>query len=73
MLGAYLLRRLDPWPCGGRAVASDSTALRARGGVWHKKHREAGEVPHTSIDTEAGWSKSGWHGWVSSAGSSTWW
>jgi len=20
-------------------------------------------IPHTSIDTEAGWSKSGWHGW----------
>jgi hypothetical protein len=35
----------------------------ARGGLWHKKHREAGEVPHTSIDTQAGWTKSGWHGW----------
>ncbi len=32
-------------------------------GVWHKKHRLAGEVPHTSIDTEAAWSKSGYHGW----------
>jgi hypothetical protein len=64
LLGAYLLRQLDPWPHGGRAVAIDSTALRARGGVWHKRHREAGEVPHTSIDTEAGWTKSGWHGWV---------
>ncbi len=21
-------------------------------------------VPHTSIDTQAGWTKSGWHGWV---------
>jgi hypothetical protein len=64
LLGAYLLQRLTPWPHGGRAVAIDSTVLRARGGVWHKKHREAGEVPHTSIDTEAGWTKSGWHGWV---------
>jgi hypothetical protein len=64
LLGAWLLRRLDPWPHGGRAVAIDSTTLRARGGVWHKKHRDAGEVPHTSIDTEAGWTKSGWHGWV---------
>ena len=64
LLGRWLLRRLDPWPHGGRAVAIDATALRARGGVWHKKHREAGEVPHTSIDTEAGWTKSGWHGWV---------
>jgi len=31
--------------------------------VWHKKDREAGIVPHSSIDTEAGWTKSGWHGW----------
>jgi hypothetical protein len=53
LLGTWLLRRLAPWPHGGRAVAIDSTPLRARGGVWHKKHREAGEVPHTSIDTEA--------------------
>ena len=55
---------LDPWADGGRAVAIDSTVLRARGGVWHRKHREAGLVPHTSIDTEAGWTKAGWHGWV---------
>jgi len=27
------------------------------------KDRAQGLVPHTSIDTEAGWSKSGWHGW----------
>jgi hypothetical protein len=64
LLGLHLVARLDPWADGGRAVAIDSTALRARGGVWHKKHREAGVVPHTSIDTEAHWTKSGWHGWV---------
>jgi hypothetical protein len=64
LLGAWLLQRLTPWPHGGRAVAIDSTVLRANGGVWHKKHRAAGIVPHTSIDTEAGWTKSGWHGWV---------
>ena len=63
-LGEDLLARLDPFRAHGRAVAVDSTALRARGGVWHRKHREAGEVPHTSIDTEAHWTKSGWHGWV---------
>ena len=28
-----------------------------------KQHKDRGEIPHTSIDTEAGWSKSGWHGW----------
>ena len=51
--------------CLGRhAVAIDSTVLHARGAFWHKKHRDAGVVPHTSIDTEAGWTKSGWHGRV---------
>jgi hypothetical protein len=63
-LGAHLAALLDPWRGRGRAVAVDSTPLRARGGVWHKRDREAGEVPHTSIDTEAHWTKSGWHGWV---------
>ena len=63
-LGQHLVALLQPWAACGRAVAVDSTALRARGGVWHKKHREAGEVPHTSIDTEAHRTKSGWHGWV---------
>jgi hypothetical protein len=63
-LGAYLVTRLQPWDDCGRAVAIDSTVLQARGGVWHKKHRDAGVVPHSSIDTEAHWTKSGWHGWV---------
>jgi hypothetical protein len=63
-LGCYLVAVIQPWAAYGRAVAGDSTVLRAKGGVWHKKHREAGEVRHTSIDTEAHWTKSGWHGWV---------
>lgn len=63
-LGRHLVVLLDPWRGGGRAAAVDSTPLRALGGVWHRKHREAGVVPHTSIDTEAHWTKSGWHGWV---------
>jgi hypothetical protein len=58
-LGRCLVERLDPWRDGGRAGAIDSTVLRALGGVWHRKHREAGLVPHTSIDTEARWTKSG--------------
>lgn len=62
-LGAYLAAVLRPWGRDKRAVAFDSTALRTSGGCWHKKHREAGEVPHTQIDTDAGWSRSGWHGW----------
>lgn len=63
-LGRHLVALIRPWANCGRAVALDSTVLRARGGVWHKKDREAGKVPHTSIDTEAHWTKSGWHGWV---------
>lgn len=63
-LGQQLVALLQPWAACGRAAAIDSTVLRAKGGVWHKKDREAGVVPHTSIDTEAHWTKSGWHGWV---------
>jgi Transposase DDE domain len=63
-LGRYLVRLIQPFSSCGRAAAIDSTVLRARGGVWHKKDREKGEVPHTSIDCEAHWTKSGWHGWV---------
>jgi hypothetical protein len=49
LLVAWLLGRLDRWPRGGRAVAIDSTLLRAHGGVWHQKHREAGEVPQEAL------------------------
>ena len=62
-LGRYLVALLQPWATYGRAVAIDSTILLANGGVWHKKDRDQGVVPHTSIDTEAHWTKSGWHGW----------
>ena len=62
--GRYLVSLILPWATCGRAVSIDSTVLRSKGGVWHKKDREAGKVPHTSIDTEAHWTKSGWHGWV---------
>ena len=58
--GCHLVSLIEPWAVHGRAVAVDSTVLRAMGGVWHKKDREQGVVPHTSIDTEAHWTKSGW-------------
>jgi hypothetical protein len=63
-LGRHLVELIQPWQYDGRAAALDSTILQARGGVWHQKHRESGIVPHTSIDTEAHWTKSGWHGWI---------
>ena len=61
--GRQLVELLKPWKWHGRAAAMDSTALRTSGGVWHKKDREQGRIPHSSIDPEAGWSKSGYHGW----------
>jgi len=63
-LGRQLVKLLKPWAEAGRAAALDSTVLRARGGVWHKKDRKTGHVPHSRIDTEAHWTKSGYHGWV---------
>jgi hypothetical protein len=62
-LGIYLVAQIQPWGRDGRAATIDSTALRAKGGVWHKKDRAAGIVPHSTIDTEANWGKSGYHGW----------
>jgi len=62
-LGRHLVTGLNPWAQQGHGAAWDSTLVRAHGGGWHKKDREAGVVPHSAIDTDAQWSKSGWHGW----------
>jgi hypothetical protein len=70
-LGRHLVSLIQPWLTSGRAVAIDSTILRARGGVWHQKHRERGEVPHTSIDTEAHWTRIGLAVLSSTAGNCT--
>jgi hypothetical protein len=61
--GRQLVVVLTPWGSHGWAAAGNSTPLNTRGGVWHKTHKAAGERPHTSIDTAAGWAKSGWHSW----------
>jgi hypothetical protein len=63
-VGRYLVDVLALWAAESPLAAVDSTALRALGGVWHQKDRAAGIVPHSAIDTEAHWTKSGWHGWV---------
>lgn len=62
-LGRHLVAVLTPWVAHGRAAALASPPVKTSRGVWHKKHKEQGEIPHTAIDPEAGWSKSGWHGW----------
>jgi len=61
-LGRALVAAIQPWATGGRPLSTARSC--ARGGVWPKKDRETGLVPHTSIDTEAHGTKSGWHGWV---------
>src|SRR4029079_5812445 len=41
-LGQHLVILLRPWEEQSGAAAVDSTPLRAKGGVWHQKDREAG-------------------------------
>ena len=41
----------------------DKTVIKALGGIWHKKHMLLNIVPHPSIDTDASWAKSAYHGW----------
>jgi hypothetical protein len=64
LLGEQLVELWQPWAKSARAVAGDSTCLRASGAHWNKKDREAGVIPNTTIDTDAHWTRSGWHGWV---------
>jgi hypothetical protein len=41
----------------------DKSVFRSLGGIWHTKHMKEGFVPHPSIDTDASWGKSDYHGW----------
>ena len=45
---------------------TDKSLFKAQGPVWHQSDRQAGRIPDTlrHLDTEASWSKSGYHGWV---------
>ena len=63
-LGRALVEVTRAWAAHGRAVALDSTLLRAPGGVWHAKHRAANWLPVVTLDVDADWGRSGWHGWV---------
>jgi hypothetical protein len=44
----------------------DKSLFKASGPVWHQSDRQAGRVPDKlrRLDTDATWSKSGYHGWV---------
>ena len=44
----------------------DKSLFKAQGPVWHQSDREIGRIPEKlrHLDTDATWSKSGYHGWV---------
>jgi hypothetical protein len=48
---------------GYRWAFIDKSVFRAKGGLWHRAQRLLGMVPHPSIDTDASWAKSAYHGW----------
>jgi hypothetical protein len=45
---------------------TDKSLFKAQGPVWHQSDRQAGRIPDKlrHLDTDASWSKSGYHGWV---------
>jgi hypothetical protein len=45
---------------------TDKRLFKAQGPVWHQSDRKAGRLPEKlrHLDTDASWSKSGYHGWV---------
>jgi hypothetical protein len=47
-------------------LVTDKSLFKAHGPVWHQADREANHIPAKlrHLDTQATWSKSGYHGWV---------
>ena len=47
-------------------LVEDKSPFKALGPVWHQSDRQAGRLPEKlrNLDTDASWSKSGYHGWV---------
>lgn len=54
-------RALSSYP-----IFEDKSLFKARGPVWHQKHRQTGHIPKglKHLDTAADWGKSRYHGWV---------
>jgi hypothetical protein len=50
----------------GRDLFEDKSLFKAQGPVWHQSDRKAGRIPDKlrGLDSDATWSKSGYHGWV---------
>lgn len=47
-------------------LVEDKSLFKAAGPVWHQSDRKAGRIPAKlrNLDTDASWTKSGYHGWV---------
>lgn len=56
-------RQLDHSIFGYACSFADKSVFRALGGLWHKAQMVLGVIPHPSIDPEASWAKSDYHGW----------
>ena len=56
---------LDP-QFASQNLYTDKSLFKAQGPVWHQSDRQAGRIPDKlrHLDTDASWSKSGYHGWV---------
>ena len=63
-LGQYA-EDLDP-QFTSQDLYTDKSLFKAQGPVWHQSDRQAGRIPEKlrHLDTDASWSKSGYHGWV---------
>jgi hypothetical protein len=63
-LGTYA-EDLDP-RFTSETLYTDKSLFKAQGPVWHQADRQEGRIPENlrHLDTDASWSKSGYHGWV---------
>jgi Transposase DDE domain len=63
-LGQYA-EDLDP-QFTSQDLYTDKSLCKAQGPVWPQSDRQAGRIPDKlrHLDTDASWSKSGYHGWV---------
>ena len=63
-LGVYA-EALDP-RFSSQDLDTDKSLFKAHGPVWHQSDRKEDRIPEKlrHLDTDASWSKSGYHGWV---------
>ena len=56
--------------CTSQDLYTDKSLFKAQGPVWHESDRQVGRIPDKlrHLDTDASWSKSGYHGWVDGDG-----